>query len=794
MISLCIISRKEDSVSLSNALRSVQGFVDEIIVIDTGKEPIGILESGRNAPKTDKVFSDFGEIRLIPFEWTNDFAAARNFSFEQAKGDIIFTIDSDDIVLHPENLPKLAKRIENGEADWIYCEYIYSRNETGDIQAKHWKPRLFRKDTGHWVGNVHEDFTPDEVVIQRKDIDLGKDRLIIEHKATGEELEGHSQRNLDIQLAEIERDGEKVDPRTLQYTGMSYQGLGQYELAVYWFLRHVKVTGSKEDKFWSLYRVAMCLYFLGRNEEALNFALDSLKLFPEWKSSYLLIASIYTVQEDWKNVIEWTLTGLEKSDPDTMQMVNELDYTILPLGRLAMAYLQTGNYDLANTTAIEVYQMNPEYPGSRDLVKMCVEAISLEGFVKSFLEVVQNVKKYDRVKATQLFDLIPKELDEDYRIQSARSVIVKPMIWPKKSVAIYCGRSLEEWSYPSIFTGIGGSEEAVINMSKELVAQGYSVTVYNRCGDMKGMYEGVEYLPYYYFNKRDHFDTLIIWRNPLAFADTFNAKRKYLWMHDIAHPEHFNQKIYDNIDKIFFLSKWHRSNLPDCPEEKVFITNNGIDPEDFRTLPAKRPNSLIWASSYDRGLLPFIKNIFPLIKKAIPDVTLDVAYGWNNIEKEMDLIPALKELYTELSHILGEPGEPLLVRTHGKWDNGIIHHGRISHRKLAELMGSSIVYPYASEFGETCNITSQKMQAAGVYVVTTSQAGGTPERVITGKVIDGEGIYSDKKLQADFAKVVIQELQKSQRMSLQTVIQKKTVMDKFAWSTTAKQWIKELSL
>jgi len=40
MISLCIISRKEDEKSLRNAIWSCSDSVDEIIVIDTGKSPI----------------------------------------------------------------------------------------------------------------------------------------------------------------------------------------------------------------------------------------------------------------------------------------------------------------------------------------------------------------------------------------------------------------------------------------------------------------------------------------------------------------------------------------------------------------------------------------------------------------------------------------------------------------------------------------------------------------------------------------------------------------------------------
>jgi glycosyltransferase involved in cell wall biosynthesis len=250
------------------------------------------------------------------------------------------------------------------------------------------------------------------------------------------------------------------------------------------------------------------------------------------------------------------------------------------------------------------------------------------------------------------------------------------------------------------------------------------------------------------------------------------AKKKYLWLHDILYPHMINERVIEQVDKILFLSKWHSQNVPSIPKDKIYITNNGINPDEFKNLPRKRPNSLFWGSSYDRGLLPFLKNIWPLIQKEIPDVTLDVAYGWQNIEKEMADIPSLAQLYTELS--------PLLEST-----PGVTHHGRISHKKLADLMGSCMVYPYASEFGETCNITSQKCQAAGCYVITTAEAGGTPERVLFGDVLEAFGIYTNKQAQKVFAKEVVAYLK-------QPVTQWPNVRKTFSWETTSNQWIKEL--
>ena len=70
-ISLCMIVKNEELV-LARCLDTVCDLVDEIIIVDTGS-----TDSTKSiaARYTDKIYD---------FEWVNDFAAARNFSFSKA--------------------------------------------------------------------------------------------------------------------------------------------------------------------------------------------------------------------------------------------------------------------------------------------------------------------------------------------------------------------------------------------------------------------------------------------------------------------------------------------------------------------------------------------------------------------------------------------------------------------------------------------------------------------------------------------------------------------------------------
>lgn len=88
-ISLCMIVKNE-SHNLHRCLKSVQGFVNQIIVVDTGSED-----------NTVEIARSYGaEVHF--FEWCDDFAAARNYSLSFATGDWILILDADEELIISE--------------------------------------------------------------------------------------------------------------------------------------------------------------------------------------------------------------------------------------------------------------------------------------------------------------------------------------------------------------------------------------------------------------------------------------------------------------------------------------------------------------------------------------------------------------------------------------------------------------------------------------------------------------------------------------------------------------------
>lgn len=758
-LSLALIGKDEkDALTKLLTTNDLYKYVDEIVLVSGDKNLLAYAER--------YTFP----VKIFYRKWKNDFAAARNYSFDKATGDVIMWADLDDTIEHPEKLPELAQKIIDGHFDWVTMRYDYEFDEYGNCIMVHWKPRLTRAETGNWVGSVHETYIAHKAVSQVRDEDV----VIVHHQEPGHRKES-GERNLKILLDEFNRDKEKTDPRTLYYLGSTLMETSPEE-AIPFFRLHIKQCGWPEEKYFSIHYLSKCLIWTGRIDEAINASLEATKILPQWSLAYYDVAEGYMYKEDWGKEIQWILTGTTKETPDpATYFVNPLDYELTPFARLVDAYLQIHNFPEAVKLAKELKRKFPNHKDVDDMYKDCRDVEIGENFVRSFINVAGYIRDKDRLKAVKLFDALPIGSDMDKRIQEARRRIVPPKVWEDRSIVIYCHPGHEEWAYPSLFIGVGGSEEMVIRQSAELQKLGFKVTVYCKCGTMAGTYQGVEYKPYYHFNPEDQFDTLIIWRYAGFMNDVLHAKQKYVWLHDIVHESTFNDKIIKNTDKFLFLSKWHRNNVPGLPEEKVYITRNALDPKDFTKIPDKKSNTLVWTSSYDRGAVCLGRDILPLIEKEIPDVTLDIAYGTANLEKEMDKIPYLKETYDEMQKIFKKPN--------------VRHHGRLPHQKVHELQAQSMIHAYASEFGETFNISSIKAQANGAYVITTSQAGATPEYVRFGKVLEGNGIYGDKKLQREYADEVIKFLKEPVVLTEEA---RKQIIDEYSVARLAKEWQKDL--
>ncbi len=182
VLSLCMIVRNEEEY-LPQCLESIKGFVDEIIIVDTGSSD-GTVDIARR----------FGA-KPIQYLWNNNFSEARNISLEHATGDWILMLDADETIAE-RDLKKIREIIRDRNASayrLILRNYEHTRNISG------WRPaigeyeeergykgygavpltRLFRRHHDvRYTGMVHETIEPS---LQRLNIGIIDTEIPVHH-------------------------------------------------------------------------------------------------------------------------------------------------------------------------------------------------------------------------------------------------------------------------------------------------------------------------------------------------------------------------------------------------------------------------------------------------------------------------------------------------------------------------------------------------------------------------------------------------------------------------------------
>lgn len=179
-ISLCMIVKNEE-LHLQKCLESVKGLVDEIVIVDTG-----------SIERTKEIAKKSGA-KVVEFEWSDDFAAARNVSLQHATGDWILVLDADE-TLSKKDHEKIKQYVrENADAYFLIqrdylptCQAREFTSKEGDTYDES-KPypgwhenkliRLFKKSSIiQFSGVVHESVLPalrkDKLTIKETNIPI----------------------------------------------------------------------------------------------------------------------------------------------------------------------------------------------------------------------------------------------------------------------------------------------------------------------------------------------------------------------------------------------------------------------------------------------------------------------------------------------------------------------------------------------------------------------------------------------------------------------------------------------
>lgn len=326
-VSLCMIVKDEEEV-LARCLESVRGFVDEIIIVDTG--------SSDNTVNIAKKFTN----KIYNFEWCDDFSKARNFAFEKASGTYLMWLDADDVV-PKDSLNKLIAIKQSLKADVYMLKYDVAFCDEKPTFS-FYRERLIKNCVqAKWCGAVHECIVPFGKV-ERLDISICHKK--IKH--------GNPMRNLKIyQKLEKQRG---LSPREQYYYGRELFDNKKYNKSLKILKRFVRSGDGWVEN------IIEAIYLIGK----IYIQLDNFKDAKEWlfktfiydcprANVCCLLGDIFLREKNFECAIFWFDVATKSKDVSFKGgFVEPMYYNYYPY--LQLCYC---NYCLGNLKLAEEYNL-----------------------------------------------------------------------------------------------------------------------------------------------------------------------------------------------------------------------------------------------------------------------------------------------------------------------------------------------------------------------------------------------------------------------------------------------------
>ena len=307
MISLCMITRDEEQF-LSRCLSSVQGMVDEIVVVDTGSvdRTIGIARSF--------------DARIYHFEWIDDFSAARNFSLSKASGDWVFSLDADEVISERDHIH--LKSLTRAAADRYTAYSMVTRNYTNDSNQVGWVA-----NNGRYRGQeAGSGWIPTEKV-----------RLFANHNRIRYEYPVHEmvepslhREGLEIQVCSI----------PIHHYGPLFEVINYQKMQAYYRMGKNKLFQLGDNPV-ALRELAIQAAILGKTAESVDLWERFIALKPKMPEAFVHLGTAYFQIKNYKAALQAAKKALELA-PDMKEAIYNCALCEFIIGDIkkSIAYLE----------------------------------------------------------------------------------------------------------------------------------------------------------------------------------------------------------------------------------------------------------------------------------------------------------------------------------------------------------------------------------------------------------------------------------------------------------------------
>jgi glycosyltransferase involved in cell wall biosynthesis len=735
-ISLCIIT-KNNAAQLGVLLRLVRDYVAQICVVDTGSTDATPAIARAIADRFE-VFTACNDVkgRII------DFSLARRRSFDLATEETILWCDTDDEIAGIENLAAeidFLKRLRTqvGKPTILQYDYRYAGNAAGTTVLHNRERLLLREDwlSGAfcWENRVHELLTPvSEAAIVR----APRSTMAWIHNqsvSTGREP------NRDLRILQYALDEEgglaKASLRTIYCLAGEYLQRQRYEESREVCVAYLDRPGARVERTLLLGYIAKSHLAEGNFETALTYALDAFgnaqgdapggvdnpggAKDPAFTAGLVYKASAETTTDPERRVhalraaVKFFRLGLGLPDarvsssfpqsaltarlglveclralekPEEALAVTEEALAIVPNAGQFLKHRGELNLLTTKNRIVQSIACLHEWGGVSD-----GDVAGLAGILNTAPNVAVNIPSL-----SQSLRMAEPELQER-KLRERRGGL---------DILLACGDTREPWNPRRVEeVGVGGSEIAACDWARGMVARGHRVRVFTGCGEPE-VYNEVEYLPTAALHGARG-DVAVAWRFP-ALLSHVHASRTFLWAHDASLPG------IQCGTRVVAFSRWHKEVLVRqhelCPDD-VCVIDGAIRVEDFADggTTERRPQAAVCLSAHERHLLAFM-DLWPRIRAAVPDATLDLFYGYD----EWKRLP-VNAVFAELIKYFDRK-RPMLEAM------GVTFHPRLPRKEIAHHLLSASVWLYPTAWSECWPAVAAQAQAAGLYSVTTDLA------------------------------------------------------------------------
>ena len=705
---------KDEAHNIPQLLGSVEGCFDEIILTDTGSkdDSVGVAKKAGATVKH--------------FEWIDDFSAARNASFEGVKTDYVMWLDLDDVLENREGFLNFRNDVMALGDYWI-ASYHYSSDKSGKAICTFARERVFKTSKKFpWKYFVHEGVVPTDGTRMQF-----TPAWSVRHKRTEEDLKKDRARNLHI----FQKPGRILDSRMQYYYGKelfeqqkpleSIPELGQ-ALADQNMQIHDRILAMQY----------LCFAYIQTNQldRAVQIANQGTVLAPHRAEFYSLIGDCLVRQGRIVDAIPSFAAAkacVMQQSPQSPSAVfhNEEAYTTSPRVNLAKIYAQIGDMAKAEQEAKESAELYSHEESKQILTEV--------RRIRSLSEGYKNAKPCDDIVIT-----CPPQAPYLWDAEIAK----------KKSM--------------------GGSETACIEMAYWLHKKsGRTVKVFNVRQDSKTC-DGVEYIPTSeipeYMSKHKPF-LHISWRHTIKVTDA----PTFVWAHDLQTQGVENHASYDRMLCLTPFHKRYAMATQCVPEDKIYVTRNGIDPKKFVPIDFRKkdPNKFVFSSSPDRGLDRTLR-VLDKVRLEFPDVKLHIFYGRSHLDAY-----GLKDLRVMLDKMIEERKE---------W---IVDHGATQQDEMMKNFQTASYCLQPSDWIETSKITAMEHLCSGVYQITRAIGGcvdtmAQASQAGMATLVDSECI-TDAEHEV-YVQATLQAVREQAYLRIQVD------PNQFAWETVAEEWLIDL--